>query len=90
MADWSIEQDEAGRGTIKHRAAPRFTAVWTSGEVDLSEITGLFWQDEGSGGEDSLTLYSFEWVDNPPDQAAFDDLMKQAVLAIDDWIVKLL
>jgi len=87
MSHWSIEQDEAGRGTVKHQAAPRFTAVWTSGEVDLTAIDGLFWLDEGSGsGEDNLTLHGFQWQDTPPDQAAFDGLMKQSALAIDNWI----
>ena len=87
MSPWHIEQDAAGRGTVKHHAAPRFIAEWTTGEADLTAIDGLFWQDEGSGsGEDSVTLHSFQWIDTPPDQSAFERLMKHAALFIDDWI----
>jgi hypothetical protein len=87
MLDWNIEQDRAGRGIVKRLAAPRFSAAWISGEADLTAIQGLFWQDEGSdNGEDSLTLHSFQWQDQPPNQAMFEELMKQAALAIDDWI----
>ena len=89
MQHWSIEQDQSGRGTVTHHAAPRFTAIWTTGEVDLTAIPAPFWQDAGSGsGEDSVILHSFKWVNNPPDQATFDSLMKQTALAIDDWIAK--
>ena len=88
MSPWSIEQNAAGRSTVKHHAAPRFTAVWETGDVELAGIEGLFWQDDGSGdGEDSLTLHSFHWIDNPPDKATFERLMKQAGMMIDDWIV---
>ncbi len=89
MQHWSIETDDSGRGTVTHQAAPRFTAIWTTGEVDLTAIDGVFWQDIGSGsGEDSFTLHGFQWIDTPPDQTTFDGLMKQAALAIDDWIAK--
>ena len=87
MQPWNIELDDAGRGTIKHNAAPRFMAEWMTGEADLTAIEGAFWQDDGSdGGEDGLTLHNFHWTDMPPDQATFDGLMKQAALMIDDWI----
>jgi hypothetical protein len=89
MSPWNIEQDAAGRSTIKHSAAPRFTAEWTSGEADLSANEGLFWQDEASGsGEDCITLHSFQWLDKAPDQATFNRLMQHAALFIDDWIAK--
>lgn len=86
MLDWNIEGNRAGDGTVKHCAAPRFTARWTTGEADFSGMEGLFWLDEGSGSEDSLTLFNFQWEDKPPDQAMFEDLIKQAALAIDNWI----
>jgi len=35
-----------------------------------------------------LTLHGFQWIDNPPDQATFERLMKQAALFIDDWIAQ--
>lgn len=87
MLPWNIELDATGRGTIKHDAALRFIAQWTTGEADLTAIKGAFWQNEGNGsGEDDITLHSFQWIDTPPDQAAFDGLMKQAAPMIDDWI----
>jgi hypothetical protein len=88
MSPWSIEQNSAGRSTVKHHAAPRFSAEWTTGEADLTAIDGLFWQDDGSGDDDRLTLHGFQWIDNPPDQATFERLMKQAALFIDDWIAQ--
>ncbi|MGZ8214514.1 MAG: hypothetical protein ACXWTP_08445 [Methylosarcina sp.] len=89
MSHWHIEQDAAGRGTVRHHAAPRFTAIWTSGEIDLTVIDGLFWQEAGSGsGEDSLILHGFQWTDAPPDQKAFERLMEQAARAIDEWIAR--
>jgi hypothetical protein len=87
MQPWNIELDAGGRSIIKHDVAPRFIAQWTTGEADLTAIEGVFWQNEGSGsGEDDITLHGFHWLDTPPDQAAFDSLMKQAALTIDDWI----
>jgi hypothetical protein len=89
MQPWSIDIDALGRSIVRHSAAPRFIAQWTSGEIDLTAIDGVFWQDEGSdGGEDSVTLHSFQWIDTPPDQTTFEGLMKQAAVAIDDWIAK--
>jgi hypothetical protein len=52
----------------------------------LTVIDGLFWLDDGIGGEDNLTLHDFPWIDNPPDQSTFERLMKQAAIFIDDWI----
>jgi hypothetical protein len=31
-------------------------------------------------------LYGFQWIDTPPEQTTVDGLMKQATLAVDDWI----
>ena len=89
MQHWSIELDATGRSIIKHDAAPRFTAKWTTGATDLSAVEGLFWQDEGSGdGDDTITIYDFQWIDSQPDQSAFDGLMNQTALVVDDWIAK--
>jgi hypothetical protein len=78
MPDWIIEQNRAGDGTVKHLAAPRFTARWTTGDADFSGMDGLFWQEEGSDSEDSLTLHNFQWEDKTPDQATFEELMMLA------------
>lgn len=85
MTDWRIETDSAGRGIVRHLAAPRFTAVWTSGDTDLTAIAGAFWRDE-SDVEAILTLYCFQWTDPPPGYDAFSEVMNEAVRFIDDWI----
>jgi hypothetical protein len=85
ISDWAIETDGAGGGKLKRLAAPRFTAVWTVGDADLTAITGGFWRDEGDG-EAILTLHNFEWADKPPGYDAFSELMDEAVRFIDGWI----
>jgi len=44
------------------------------------------WKDTGSGGEDSLNIFGFQWIDPRPDFAAFDRIMQDAAKAIDAWI----
>lgn len=84
--DWTIDEGEAGRGEIRHHAAPRFAARWTSGADELAAIDGPCWTTEGSGDEDALHIFGFIWTDPAPDQAGFERLMRQAVTAIDEWI----
>lgn len=88
--DWTIEPLEAGEetGSLRHRPAPRFTARWTTGADGLAGIAGPCWTAEGSGGEDTIHIFGFRWDDPPPDQEAFDDLMRQAAAAIDAWITR--
>lgn len=85
-ADWTIEAGDAGRGRVSHTAAPRFTAVWTSGAEDLAAIDGVCWTGEGSNAEDSLHVFGFVWLDPAPEQAEFERLMGRAAAAIDEWI----
>jgi len=87
-SDWSLEQNPAGLGMVRHHAQPRFTASWMSGDADLADIEGPCWTCDGSGnGEDSLHVFGFNWIDTPPNQAAFERLMSEASKVIDDWIV---
>lgn len=89
MPDWSLEQDAAGRGLVKHHAAPRFVACWTSGgEVLPAPDAGPCWRDAGSGdGDDSFCLFAFRWIDDaPPNHVAFEHLMQEAAKVIDAWI----
>ncbi len=80
---WIITAD-----TITYRDTPCFVARWQTGQDGLETIAGAFWHDEASGSEeDTIVLFGFEWETAPPDQAAFEALMKQAVLAIDNWIM---
>jgi len=85
--NWHFERDAEGRGVVKHHAPPRFVAYWTSGAGEVPAPPVQCWKDAGSGdGEDSLTLFGFQWIDRRPDFAAFDRLMQDAAKAIDAWI----
>jgi hypothetical protein len=83
---WEIYFPADGTGMIAHRAAPRFRALWTTGLAGLDRLDGLFWTDEGQGEDDAITLHSFLWDDPPPDQDAFEALMRTAAAEIDAWI----
>ena len=80
---WIITAD-----TITYRDRPCFMARWQTGQDGLETVAGVFWHDEASGSEDdTIVLFGFEWETAPPDQETFETLMKQAVLALDDWIM---
>jgi len=87
MTDWSVRRDAEGLGVVKHYATPRFVAHWTSGADEVPAPPAPCWKDAGSGdGEDSLTIFGFQWIDRRPDFAGFDRLMQDAAKAIDTWI----
>lgn len=87
MPDWSLEQDAAGRGVVRHHTPPRFTATWTSGDAGLAGTDGPCWSDAGRGdGEDSLHIFGFRWIDRAPDDTTFERLMQAAARVIDAWI----
>lgn len=83
-----IEPDRTGAqaGVIAHLDRPRFCAHWVTGTDLLATIDGPCWSDAGTDDDDSIQLYAFQWTDPMPAQAAFEQLMQQAVSAIDDWI----
>jgi hypothetical protein len=83
--DWTITA-AAGRSLVTHHAAPRFTACWTSGEADRAGIDGPCWSDAGSGDDDGLHLFGFQWTDHPPDDVSLERLMQTAATIIDAWI----
>jgi len=68
---------------VTHQAPPRFVAYWTTG---AGEMPALCWHDTGSGGEDRLNIFGFQWIDPRPDFAAFDRIMQDSAKAIDAWI----
>jgi hypothetical protein len=85
---WRIGIDEQGRGRAMHMLAPRLSAFWTTGDdpEGMAAIEGPCWTDEGANEADSIHLHGFEWIDGKPDQAAFEQLMQEAVRAIDRHI----
>jgi hypothetical protein len=89
MSDaWHIALLAEGTGTLEHRSVPRFRALWTTGLDDLADLDGPCWSDEGHGESDAISLYAFRWDDPVPDQKAFEALMREAALRIDDWIAR--
>jgi hypothetical protein len=86
---WRIDDHPDGGLMITHLVAPRFTARWTTGAFPLDEVRegGFIWTDEGSGEEDAIYLYGFEWNDEQraPHQA-MDILMREAVEVIEGHI----
>jgi len=77
-----------GTGTLEHRSAPRFRALWTTGLDDLADLDGPCWSDEGHGEGDTISLHTFRWDDPAPAQKEFEALMREAVRRIDDWIAR--
>jgi len=71
---------------VTHQAPPRFVAYWTTGAGEMPAPPVPCWKDAGSGGEDSLNIFGFQWIDPRPDFAAFDRIMQDAAKAIDAWI----
>ncbi len=58
-----------------------------TGKPELENIKGLFWYDEDTGNEDDrLLIFDFEWKNGVPEQAIFEELMKNAGSALDNWI----
>jgi len=84
--NWRFERDAEGRGMVTHQAPPRFIAYWTSGAGEMPAPPVQCWKDTGSGGEDSLNIFGFQWIDPRPDFTAFDRIMQDAAKAIDAWI----
>ncbi len=85
---WIIEPDAVSNasGRITHRKAPHFSALWSTGADMPPDITGLCWSDDGSGDEDQIHIFGFDWTESPPDQERFEALMNEAVQIIDGWI----
>lgn len=84
---WRIEDHPDGGLQITHRAAPRFTARWTTGAFPIDQVRegAFFWTDEGYGPDDAIHLYSFEWTD-PPDGVDIKLFMDEAVLVIEGHV----
>jgi hypothetical protein len=84
--NWTFEPDGAGRGRVWHHVPPRFTAAWGSG---AAVTDGPSWCNPGSGsGEDDLRFYSFRWLDPAPGSDVFENLIREACVALDAWIAR--
>ena len=71
---------------ITHNEKPAFHASWFSGEIEAPQDSLNSFYYEGSGGNDQLLIYGIKWQDEKPDQEPFNDLMDEAISAIDNWI----
>ncbi|WP_424991328.1 hypothetical protein [Fluviibacterium sp. S390] len=54
--------------------------------IDQVRDGAFFWTDEGGSPEDAIHLYGFAWTDPAPGKEAFEQLMRQAVSAIESMI----
>lgn len=89
MKNWYVKQAGQG-GIVRHEIPPFFTARWITGSDpdEISSIEGPLWSDPGSGnGEDAICIFGFEWDENPG-QVRFEELMREAVRAIDNFIAR--
>jgi protein-tyrosine phosphatase len=71
---------------INHNEKPAFNASWFSGEIKAPVNSHNSFYYEGSGENDALLIYKIEWQDETPDQESFNNLMDEAISAIDNWI----
>ena len=61
--DWTVDVDNAGRGTVTHTAAPAFTAFWTSGEDKARKIVSDQFR-AGTGVFPFVANYKFTQLNN--------------------------
>ena len=71
---------------ISHNEKPCFVANWFNGSIKAPEETCESFYYEGSGENDGILIYKIEWQDETPDQEPFNNLMDEAISAIDNWI----
>ena len=87
--NWRIDDHPEGGLQITHLVAPRFTARWTTGEFPIEAIKDgeFFWTDEGSGEEDTIHFYGFEWLDPPPNRLLLSQTVLSAVRSVENEIM---
>lgn len=68
-----------------HQETPRFTARWCFGPpaTPPADPERIFVED---GEGDAVHVYDFLWIDEAPDEQAFNKLMNDAVNAVDQWL----
>ena len=87
-ADWSLEQDAARRGVVRCGTMPcpvlpPYGQATRQKEPRRLNPVGA---DAGSGDDDRLHLFGFQWRDPLPDAESFERLMQEAAKFIDAWI----
>ena len=72
---------------IVHQSLPRFTARWAVEGEDLDgvNLSGLSYCD--ADDEEPIIIYDFIWIDEMPSEDNFRLLMRQAIDAIDAWVM---
>lgn len=68
-----------------HQKTPRFTARWCFGSpISPPKDPSRIFVEQGDG--DAVHVFDFIWIDEPPDDKAFDKLMNEGIDAIDQWL----
>ncbi len=73
---------------IKHNESPAFVANWFSGDEAQENKDQNSFYYEASGGFDQLLISQIEWQNEKPNQEQFNQIMDEAITAIDSWIAE--
>lgn len=71
---------------INHNQAPAFVANWVSGDEVPENRDAKSFYYEASGGLDQLLIYRIDWQDDKPEKEQFNQIMDEAITALDNWI----
>ncbi|MBU0501337.1 MAG: hypothetical protein KJ558_16500 [Gammaproteobacteria bacterium] len=68
-----------------HQETPRFIARWCFGApTPPPRDPAHLYVEDGEG--DAVHVYDFQWIDTAPDATGFEEMMSDAVEAIDQWL----
>ena len=76
--------DKKEQGFIVHRNTPQFNAKWTV-EGEETPLHGLVYTDADE--EVAVAIYDFEWTDEKPSEKLFRMVMKEAIEAVDHYLM---
>ena len=78
--------DKKEQGFIVHRQAPEFTAKWMIEDEDNNApSSGLVYTDAAE--EFAVAVYDYEWTDEQPSEKLFRVVMKEAIEAVDHYLM---
>ena len=89
MPRWLMGQDPTSKRDnlhyMTHLQTPRFSARWCFGPPSPKpkDPSRLFVE---SGDGDLVHVYDFLWSDKEPDDDEFEQLMNDAIEAVDQWL----
>jgi hypothetical protein len=89
MPKWLVGQDTRSKKDcplyLTHLEAPQFTARWCFGPPSPKPKDKQLYIEPSDEG-DPVHLFDFHWIDPGVEDEAFEQLMSDAVAAIDQWL----